>query len=440
MSSREKTAAGVTAAMDRHNGIIFLVSWVLIYVAAPVVYIDVVQAALCTKLGAGTTMANLPASAYLFGSFTPFFFSWLVPHRIVRTVVVAAYCTTAALLFAVMTALVLPVGDSVRIAAVIGQGLVQGLSSSIAFVYMWQCLKRGTTLQGRTRTLKVTYTVGPIAAVAGSLGAQFILNQGIPALQYPYDFAFLYLVGAVCIALVAVVASRYQLTPLEEEQLPAFGRYVADGVRSYVGIRTLVVAWLAYLAWYISLNGISNMSLYTRTAVGRDPKELSGLILALRFGFKAASGFVLGDLASRYGMRAPLVTAAYLLGAASLWAWVAPGYAYLLSFGLMGAGELGGAYFPNYVVAISPAAAGAVNLSLLHLVNPASAIGPVLHGALTERFGFHASFTLGIVAAAIALLLVRRLPVGQLPASEKEPEAAPAAAAARAGSSPERRS
>jgi len=39
------------------------------------------------------------------------------------------------------------------------------------------------------------------------------------------------------------------------------------------------------------------------------------------------------------------------------WAWIAPGYAYLFSFGLMGMGELGGAYFPNYVVAFSSAAA-----------------------------------------------------------------------------------
>ena len=41
-------------------------------------------------------------------------------------------------------------------------------------------------------------------------------------------------------------------------------------------------------------------------------------------------------------MRAPLVATACLVGAGSLWAWVAPGYAYLGAFGLMGAGELGG--------------------------------------------------------------------------------------------------
>ena len=86
----------------------------------------------------------------------------------------------------------------------------------------------------------------------------------------------------------------------------------------------------------------------------------------------------------------------------------------------MGMGELGGAYFPNYVVAFSSAAAGAMNLSLLHLVTAASSFGPVLHGALTEWFGFRASFTLGAIAAAVALVLVFRLPTGPIPGAERK--------------------
>ena len=241
--------------------------------------------------------------------------------------VVAAYCSTAALLATVCMLLVFPVTDRVRIAAVIGHGVIQGLSSSVAFVYMWQCLKRGTTLDGRARALKLTFTVGPIAAVGGSLGAQFVLNHGIPAFEYPYDFAF-----------------------LESE--------------------------------------------------------------AQR---EALSGFVLGVIAARFGIRGPLITTVCLLGLAAVWPLLAPGYTYLLAFGLMGAGELGGAYFPNYVVAFSPHAAAAVNLSLLNLVNPASSVGPVLHGALTERHGFSASFTLGALAAVASLLLVFRLPSGPAP-------------------------
>src|SRR5207247_8224762 len=93
-----------------------------------------------------------------------------------------------------------------------------------------------------------------------------------------------------------------------------------------------------------SLSGMSNLCLYTSSAVGRDPKERSGLILALRFGFKALSGLVLGVIAARFGIRAPLITTVCLLGLAAVWPLLAPGYTYLLAFGLMGAG---GSLFPD---------------------------------------------------------------------------------------------
>jgi hypothetical protein len=68
-SATETTTASsdvITPEMDRINGLIFFVSYVLVYLAAPVIYVDVVQAALCDKLGASTAVANLPASAFLF--------------------------------------------------------------------------------------------------------------------------------------------------------------------------------------------------------------------------------------------------------------------------------------------------------------------------------------------------------------------------------------
>ena len=69
--------------------------------------------------------------------------------------------------------------------------------------------------------------------------------------------------------------------------------------------------------------------------------------MALRFGFKSVGGYLLGNIAMRKGIRAPLVTTVLLLAAAMVWGWSVPGYAYLMAFGLMGAGELGGAYFPK---------------------------------------------------------------------------------------------
>ena len=48
-------------------------------------------------------------------------------------------------------------------------------------------------------------------------------------------------------------------------------------------------------------------------------------------------------------------------------------------------------------------------LALVTLATPASSFSPVLHGALTDRYGFAASFAMGIVTALAALLLVLRI-------------------------------
>jgi MFS family permease len=401
---------GITPEMDRTNGSIFFISYLLIYFAAPVVYVGVVQAALCDKLGANATIANLPGSAYLFGNFAPLIFSAVVPHRLERAVVVWANIITAILLSMVCTTLLLPFENSVRIAALIGQGLIQGFTGSTSQVFMLQCLGRGTTLEGRAKAFKLAYGAGPIAAVGGSLSAQFVLNRGIPFLDYPYDFALLYLMGVACTAGVAFVCRRFVLIPVREEEHQPFFDSLLDSVKSYFRVKSLVVLWLAYALWNSTLSAMPNLSLYTKEAIGREPKELSGLIMALRFGFKSLAGYFLGVITLRWGIRAPLTTTIALAGGAGLWGWMAPGYFYLLSFGLMGAGELGGAYFPNYSVAVSSAERGARNLALLTLATPVASLSAVLHGALTDLYGFSASFVFGITTALLALWLVFKLP------------------------------
>jgi MFS family permease len=401
----------IAPAIDRRNALIFASTYLFIFFAAPVIYIGVVQAALCDKLGTSATVANLPASAYLFGAVASFVLSWLLPHRFDRAVVVGANLVTAASMTIVCLTLFLPFSNMTRIAAVIAQGLIQGFSGNVAQVYTYQCLGRGTTVEGRAFGMKLAFGFGPISAVVGSLGAQFVLNRGISSLPYPYDFGFLYLVAIPCAAAVALLSSRYQLIAVAEQPERApFLRYLVESVRSFARERHLVLLWFGYLLWYFTLNAMSNLSLYTREAVGRDPKELSGAIMALRFGFKAVAGFFLGMLVIRFGVRAPVAVCVVLVGGALLWAWIAPGYGYLLAFGLMGAGELGGAYFPNYLVSLSTPATGARDLALLSLVSPVSSIAPALHGALTDSFGFRASFAFGILTALVSLALVFCLP------------------------------
>jgi len=398
--------------MDDRNGLIFFISHSLIYLAAPVVYVGVVQAALCDSLGAGATIAALPGSAYLLGSFAPILFSQRIPLRMERAVLVWSNISTALLLFLVCVTLVLPIQNSIRIGAVVSQGFIQGLTQSISSVYMIQCLSRGTTLEGRAKAFKWTFGVGPLAAVAGSLGAQFVLNRGIPSLVFPFDFALLYLVSLLCMAGVAFINSRYELPPQNEEPRQPFLSELFSSIRSFVEVRPLVLVWLAYTLWYSTLSAMPNLSLYTKQAIGRDPKELSGLVMALRFGFKCVGGYILGVVILRWGIRAPLIATVALLGSATLWASITPGYLYLLAFGMMGAGELGGTYFPNYVIAFSSTAAGARNQSLLILATPVASLSAALHGLLTDIFGFSGSFCFGMSTALLALWLVLKLPKG----------------------------
>jgi MFS family permease len=396
--------------MDRSNGRIFALSYVLVYFAAPILYVGVIHAALNDRLGASATIANLPASAYLVAAFLPLILSSFIPYRLERAVLVVSYLVSAASLAAVSITLILPFSADARIAAVIGQALIQGFCGNAAQVYGYQCLRRGTTTQGRAKALKFTFTFTPISAAIGSLAAQFVLSGGLAFLTHPSEFALIYLVGAPCSLGVALLSHRYQLVEIKEVKHRSLLKKIAQGLRHYRANRTLRLIWISYLLWYFALNAMPNLSLYTRIAMGREPQDFSGFIMALRFGFKAVGGFFLGTLAVRRGVRSPVVAAVFLVGAAILWAWSVPGYFYLFAFGLLGAGELGGAYIPNYVVTLSSAAAATRNLAILALVSPVSALAPALHGALTDAFGFQASFLLAIATALIALLIVLRLP------------------------------
>jgi hypothetical protein len=397
-----------TPAMDRRNGLVFLLTFLLLYLAAPVVYVGIVQAALCDKLGASATVANLPFAAYQFGQISPLLVTWLIPHRPERAVLVGTAGAAALLQGLVAVVLVVPFPASVRMAMVTLQGLPLGLVWSVAMLYLYQCLNRGTTLEGRARALKLTYSMGPLAAVAGSLAAQYILNPGFHWLPFPYDFAALYGIGLLASLGVAMLSTRYQLVAVADEPRPPLGRFLAGLFAGYASSRTLWMLWLAFLLWSCTLGSVANVSLYTREAMGRDPKDFSGLVMAIRFGAKAIAGYGLGWLAIRYGLRTASQAASGLFAAGMLWAWMVPGAAYLGAFGWLGAGELGGVYFPNYALALTSLAAGPRVLAALMLATPVSSFAPALHGYLTDHFGFAASFAFGLATALGALLCVRK--------------------------------
>jgi MFS family permease len=404
---------GIGHIAERRNIWIFCVYNLLVYLAAPVTYVGVVQAGLCDKLGANATIANLPSSAYLFGALAPIFAAWVFPQRLERAVLVWGNVITAVSMLIVWAALSFPLSNGYRIAAVIGQGLLSGFSANIAYVYLYQCLGRATTPEGRARAMKFAFTFGPIAAVIGSLGAQLILSGSLPGLRYPNDFALLYLIGIPCMSIAAYLTHRFELKPVQNVHRQSFLSYMSESVKSFARDRIFIWLWLGFLLSYFTTSAMPNLALYAKEAVGRDPKELSGLMMALSFGFKSLGGLMLGQMAIRWGMRAPLVSTCVICGVGVVWAWIMPGYLYLLSFGFMGIAELSGAYFPNYLVTVSAPAIGARNLALLNLASPLTSLAPPIYGGLTDLYGFRASFAFGLATALLAVWCVLKLPSGR---------------------------
>jgi hypothetical protein len=402
----------ISPAMDRRNGLLFLLMYAALFLAAPVVYVGVVQAVLCVKLGSNATVANLPSATYLLGGFAPLILSLIVPHRRERAVVIWANGITAVLIGAVFLALVAHLPRGVALFILIFQGLLQGVSATTAQVFTFQCLARGTTIAGRNLAFKRTYFLTPICAVIGSLAAQYVLNGGLRSVPFPYDFALLYAVGFLCLAAAAICASLFQLVPIPDQPRRPLHQELRDSVRGYLGSRPLVLLFCVYLLWYCALNISPNLALYAKHAMQSGPKDVSGLIMAIRFGCKSIGGYALGALALRKGIRSSVMMCSVLFAVGILWGWILPGYAFLLAFGLIGAGELGGAYIPNFGVALSHPEMTARNISLLTLASPASSFSPAMFGFLADHFGFGASFgaALALALAAVGITTMIRDP------------------------------
>lgn len=380
--------------------------FLLIYLCAPVFYIGIMQAALLDKLGTSAAIANLPASTYQLAQLAPLFVAWLVPHSKEQYAAMWASIVTAVLTGLVALTLVIPCPAEVRVWTVIAHGLTQGVTGSIVLIFLIQCLKRGTSPEGQARALQFAYSVGPLMAVAGSLSTQYLLNVKIDWLPFPYAFAGLYAFAAPCALAAAWMASQFRLQPIPEDPPQPLGAYLATAARTFVKNRPLMMLFFAFLLWNCTLGAMSNLTLFTREAVGREPKDLAGWMMAIRFGCKAVGGYFLGWLAVRRGLRVAVLGVMVLDLAGMIWPWVVPGYAFLFAFGLLGAGELGGGFIPNYGSRLVPAAIGATMIAMLNLAAPLAGFAPSIHGYVADHMGFNWSFAFGIATTIGAGLLV----------------------------------
>jgi MFS family permease len=396
---------------DRFNGRIYFCSYLLIFLAGPVMYLGVVHAALCDRLGASTTVANLPSAAFAIGQFAPLVASWLVPYRWERAAVVASNALLATFFASVAVVLLLPIAAAWKIGLIVAQGLCQGLVGSTSDLFTLQCLGRGTTVQGRSRIFQQTFGITPIAAIAGSLGVQFLLNPGLPSLPYPKDFVAVFLIGAICCSALALMSAQYKIRPLAEEMRPALGPFLWNGARAFLNSRPLLLLWLVYFFWTCSRLVGTNVALNVKEVLHRAPSDFSGAMMAIQFGGKAAFGYLLGWIALRFGLRNAVVAILAFLMAGILWAWRVPGYANLLAFAFIGAAILGGAYVPNFVLTLSEARVGIRNLSILSLATPAAGFAPAAYGFLAQDFGFGTSFLFGLACAIAAAALAWKVRV-----------------------------
>ena len=288
--------------------------------------------------------------------------SWWIPYRYERSVVTVSACVSAAALAVAGAGMLLPVTDGVRLVLVVACSLVVNLLTCIQQVYLYQCLSRGTTERGRARTLQVAFTLGPMAAVAGSLGAQALLDGRWLALTFPANFAAVYLLSIPCLLVIALAGSRQRVWWDVRRGTANRTDRVSGGESSRPGCAR--PRWCcspsAYALCCAAVACEGNLTLYVQSAVGKRPELLVGYIMAVRFTGKSIGGLILGWVAFRWGARAAFWLAITVVTAVGcLWAISVAGLPYFVCFALLGTGELAGAYFPNYCLSISTLATGA---------------------------------------------------------------------------------
>src|SRR5262249_42257925 len=145
------------------------------YFLAPVIYVGVLQAAICDSLGASHTVANLPESVFMWMMPVPVVIAWFWPApALARPLLVGSYLMlgvaggAAALLVATNS-------RSLIIPAITVHAGVVGVANGVINMCLWEMLGRGMSPARRAWTLGCTYGAGPIMAVLGSCASQLVL-------------------------------------------------------------------------------------------------------------------------------------------------------------------------------------------------------------------------------------------------------------------------
>lgn len=408
------------------NIAVYVASMWLIYLAAPVLYVGITHAALCNALGASAAVANLPNSASFWMTALPIAIAWKFSGiRALKPVLTGCYLMCVLGGLAVTASLLVPLSSSARIAAVILYGALIGGSQATLAVFLWDMLNHGVDASRRGVAFALAFGVGPLFAVIGSLLTQLTLagtltfplpgssswweihSVHIATLDFPNNFACVF--GAsVPLMLVGAVLAGFYVVPTHRWQTTAqpFFASLHQGVSGVLSDRILLVAMIAYLAICGGGTIVNNMSLFTTEAVGRLPEELAGLQNALRFGFKSIVGLLVGWLIIRTHAKMGMLMTSGLGLLGILWILLLPPKWFLVSFGLMGATDLYAIYYPNYMLQRLRPEKVRMTMALVSLLSISASFAPAFFGAISDRFGFPASFAVAACFVGGSFLIV----------------------------------
>ena len=413
---------------QKRNMLLFAANTSLIYLGGSVVYVGITEAALCQKLGTSAAMANLPATAFGFGSLVPVFVAWYFPSvRMLKPLLAISYVLTAAAGMAMTALLLLSAPARVVVWGLVGYGLVVGAAMQIIGTLQFEVLGRGMSAVRRSQTLWLAYAVGPVIALVGSLVSQVVLAGQVelpyvnaslefglrpftfPIAGFPLNFAILFAASVPMMAMCALNSMTFVIPrPAQDLTRQPFVTTVFGGIGEILRNPTIRIASLATILIFGGNMILSNISLYTQQILGVAAEQYVGYQNALRFGCKIISGALIGWLLTRTNPKSALVATALVGLTGVLWAAVVPGKWFMVSFGLLGAGELFATYYPNYILSCSPASKMRRNMAFTYMLPLIASPAGWMFGKISDIYGqdHRPSFVAAMVILAATLALV----------------------------------
>src|SRR4051812_26234931 len=208
---------------QRINLIVFATCTGMQYLAAPVLYVGITQASLSDRLGADARTANLPGTLFFAMTAMPALVAWLSPRtQSLKRNLFCCYAVSTAMLAMMAVTLLLPLPNPIKLAMVILQGGVSGAVMPTAIAFLWEAIGRGTDESRRGLALSLAFGLGPVLAVAGSLGPTGLLGGGFFGVQFagvafPWGFVALFGAGVPAMG-VAALTSRFLVVPPAERE------------------------------------------------------------------------------------------------------------------------------------------------------------------------------------------------------------------------------